>query len=175
MTDEEQIRFGLFLKKDKPFVEGVLDMFYEQDAVIQTQRREFKKEVKHLDEDLRKYKSAYHDQWYNEQEIEKCWNTIGNYNREHLELHEAIREYIRNKEWNYEENFHCNPDYPTPEPDFPVPHEDGYCSKCHESTVVCSCEMATPQGNKDSCTCFRSGYEGHACPVHTPKLNCHGT
>jgi len=108
MTDEDNIRFGLALNKDKPFVNAVLDRFDEMDNMLQRERQAYKAEIAKLREENQDYKQAYFDQWYNNAEIEKCWNVIGGYNRKHLELHEAIREYIRNHEWNYEDNLHLS-------------------------------------------------------------------
>lgn len=110
MNDEQQIRFGLGLHSDKPFVDAVLDTFDEQEQIRRREHEVLKAEIKALRTENQNYREAYHDQWYNNREIERCWAVIGNYNRKHLELHEAIREYIRNKEWNYEENLHCTPD-----------------------------------------------------------------
>jgi hypothetical protein len=101
MTDEDNIRFGLSLNKDKPFANAVMDRFDEMDTMLQRERQAYKAEIAKLRTENQNYKQAYFDQWYNNGEIEKCWNIIGGYNRKHLELHEAIREYIRNKEWKY--------------------------------------------------------------------------
>lgn len=119
MNSETQIRFGLGLAKDTPFVEAVLDAFDELERVRRNEHAAHTEQLRKLQEENQKYREAYHDQWYNQREIERCWNVIDGYNRKNLELHEAIREYIRNKEWTYEENFHCNPD-PAPNGNFPV-------------------------------------------------------
>ena len=102
MNDEDHIRFGLCLPKDKPFVDAVLDDFAEEENAKQRTIGALKEEIKKLREENTEYKEAYFDQWYNNREIEKCWNVISGYNRQHLELHEAIQEYIRNREWDYE-------------------------------------------------------------------------
>ena len=101
MNDEQQIRFGMCLDENKPFAEAVLDAFYELDGIRQKERQRFTFELDKLRTENLNYKQAYFDQYYNNMEIEKCWNVIGGYNRKHLELHEALREYIRNKEWAY--------------------------------------------------------------------------
>jgi len=101
MTDEDNIRFGLSLNKDKPFADAVMDRFDEMDNMLQRERQTYKAEIAKLRTENQNYKQAYFDQWYNNAEIEKCWNIIGGYNRKHLELHEAIREYIRNQEWKH--------------------------------------------------------------------------
>jgi hypothetical protein len=109
-ADEQYIRFGLCLPADdKSFVDAVLDAFDTQEVLIRKEREAYKAEIAKLTKENREYKQAYFDQWYNNREIERCWATIGGYNRKHLELHEALREYIRNKEWDYEENLHCEP------------------------------------------------------------------
>lgn len=100
MSDEEHIRFGLCLQKDKPFVDAVLDCFSEQETLRRKERESLKEEIKKLREENQHYKETYFDQWYNNREIERCWIVINNYNRKHLELHDAVREYIRNDEWN---------------------------------------------------------------------------
>lgn len=100
--DESNIRFGLCLQKDKPFVDAVLDTFDEQEEIRRREREAFKAEIKKLREENQNYKEAYFDQWYDRREIERCWAVINNYNRKHLELHEALREYIRNREWVYD-------------------------------------------------------------------------
>ena len=102
MNDETQIRFGLALPKNKPFVDAVLDSFSELEEIRRREYESYKAELKLLRTENQNYRQAYHDQWYNDREIERCWSVIGNYNRKHLELHEAIREYIRNHEWDYE-------------------------------------------------------------------------
>lgn len=163
MTDEDNIRFGLSLDRTKPFVDAVLDRFDEVDNILQRERTAYKAEIAKLRTENQDYKQAYFDQWYNNAEIEKCWAIIGGYNRKHLELHEAIREYIRNKEWNYEENLHCQPD-PV------VRQEDGICPVCRGPIIACDCAN-TPIKKRDECTCCRSGYESFACPVHSRPLN----
>lgn len=110
MNDEQQIRFALALDKDKPLADAVIDAYEESERILRNEREAHKEELKKLREENQNYRDAYHDQWYNQREIERCWSVLGGYNRKHLELHEAIREYIRNREWNYEENFHCQPD-----------------------------------------------------------------
>lgn len=106
MTDEEQIRFALPLHKDKPFVDAVLDAFQELENVRRKEYETYKAEMAKLHTENQNYRQAYFDQWYNNSELEKCWMVINNYNRRHLELHEAIGEYMRNHEWDFEENFH---------------------------------------------------------------------
>ena len=110
MTDQDQIQFALSLPKDKSFVDAVLDAFEELEHVRRRERETYKAELQKLREENQHYKQCYFDQWYNDREIERCWAVLGNYNRKRLELHEAITEYIRNREWQPEENFHCEPD-----------------------------------------------------------------
>ena len=99
MTDEQEIRFALPLHKDKPFVEAVLNAFEELENIRYRESESYKTEIEKLQLENQNYRQASHDQWYNDREIEKCWVVLGNYNRKHLELHEAIREFLRNKEW----------------------------------------------------------------------------
>jgi hypothetical protein len=114
MTDEEYIRFGLCLPKDKPFVDGVFDAFFEQETVLRKERHAFNEEIRKLRKELEDHKQAHIDQWANKREIDEVWAVIGNYNKQHLELHEAVREYIRNREWRYEDNPHCKATNPSP-------------------------------------------------------------
>lgn len=107
MTDEEYIRFGLCLPKDKPFVDAVFDAFFEQENVLRKERHALKEEIRKLRKELDDHKEANIDQWANKREIDEVWAVIGNYNKHHLELHEAVREYIRNCECQYEDNLHC--------------------------------------------------------------------
>lgn len=119
-TEEQDIRFALGLPKDKPLVEAVVDAYEELENVRYRERMAYKAELDKLRLENSNYREAYHDQWYNQREIEKCWAVLSGYNRKHLELHEAIREYIRVREWAYEENLHCKPDS-APNSNFP-PH-----------------------------------------------------
>ena len=192
MTDEDHIRFALCLDKDKPFVEAVCDSFSRDYEDRQRTISSLKAEIKALKEENAKYKEAYHDQWYDKQEIEKCWNVLGGYNRKHLELHEAIREYIRNREWNYEENLHIQP------PKHPMRYYKIYSLNIKEVIGVCTsdglkhaqeesreCEFIEITKNEfdkiygfgedelpkeDKCTCCKSGYESFPCKVHTYGL-----
>jgi hypothetical protein len=146
MTDKDIIRFGLTLDKDKPFVEVVLDRFAEMDNMLQRERQAYKAEIEKLRTENQNYKQAYFDQWYNNTEIEKCWAVLGGYNRKHLELHEAIREYIRNREWNYEENLHCNPDVPK------VKHYKIYSPTRAEIIGVCTSDgLANAKNEEPRC------------------------
>ena len=112
MNPEQEIRFALGLDVNKPFVNAVIDAFDDIEKVLRHERESHKAELKVLRTENQNYREAYHDQWYNQRAMEQCWSVIGQYNRKHLELHEAMREYIRNREWNYEDNFHCKPDEP---------------------------------------------------------------
>lgn len=105
-NDEQEIRFGLAISDNKSLTDGVLDRYAELENIRAKERDAYKKEIDILREENQRYKQAYFDQWYNNNEIEKCWAVIGNYNKQHLELHEAFREYIRNREWVYSEDVH---------------------------------------------------------------------
>jgi len=115
MTDEENIRFGLGLSKGGDFVGKVLDSFDELERIRRNERAAYIKEIERLRKELDEYKRAYIDQWANQREINQTWAVIGDYNRHHLELHEAVREYIRNREVKYEDNLHCRASNPSPE------------------------------------------------------------
>ncbi len=115
MTEEEHIRFGLGLPQNGNFVDKVLDAFDQLETIRRQERNVFECELKKLRKELDDYKQAYFDQWANQKEIEQTWAVIGNYNKQHLELHEAVREYIRNRESKYEDNLHVRWNNPSPE------------------------------------------------------------
>lgn len=136
-NDETYIRFGLGLKNadgKTTFSEEVLAAFDELETIRRKEREAYKAEIAKLKKENDDYKQAYFDQWYNDREIEKCWSVIGGYNRKHLELHEAIREYIRNREWNYGENLYCKPDAPV----FKVKYYKIYSLNIKEVIGVCT-------------------------------------
>jgi hypothetical protein len=187
MTDEDHIRFALSLDKNKPFVEAVCHSFVQEFDAKQRTVGALKAEIKALKEENTKYKEAYHDQWYDRMEIEKCWNVIGGYNRKHLELHEAIREYIRNREWNYEENLHIQPLKYYYICSTRIGEIIGVCTSEGAKHVLQEepgCELkeitkgqfdqfneACDIPKEDKCTCCKSGYESFPCKVHTLNSN----
>jgi hypothetical protein len=81
----------------------VVDAFDQLERCRQIERERYNKELARLTKENETYRRCYMEQFYNDLEIEKCWAVVGNYNRQHLELHEALREYIRNQEWLYVE------------------------------------------------------------------------
>ena len=95
--DEEQsIRFGLGMLKDKRSIdECVLDYVSQLETFHQRERKEYKRINEEYRKKVQMIEAAQFDAIYNQQEIEKTWGMIGNFNRHCLELHEAVREKIR--------------------------------------------------------------------------------
>lgn len=105
MTEGEHIRFGLGLLHDKrPLDECVLDYVSQLEEFHQRERKEYKR----INEEYRKKvqiaETAHFDAIYNQQEIEKTWGIIGNFNRHCLELNGAVREKIKDLTWAVYEN-----------------------------------------------------------------------
>ncbi len=98
MTPEQHLRFGLSLPDDKPIDEAIFSLF--DDLMLKSRKdyESYKVELEKLRKELDGYKQSHFNQLYNRLEIERCWQVIGNYNRKHLELHEAIREKLREYE-----------------------------------------------------------------------------
>ena len=96
LSEQEQIEFGLCLQPHKEgFAAAVIDQFSQLDQSRHRERMRFKAALEKAEKKLGEYHEAYFDEIYNNEEIEKTWAVIGNYNRKHLELHEAVREKIR--------------------------------------------------------------------------------
>jgi hypothetical protein len=96
--EESSIRFGLGLKNTGDIVNEVQDLFDILYSERQLERQRFKIEIAKLEKENQEYRRVYLDQWYNDREIERSWAAIGDYNRPHLELHEAITEKKRELE-----------------------------------------------------------------------------
>lgn len=113
MTTEEQLRFGLCLPKDKPIVDAIFDLVDQMNQARQKERDNYRQEIGDLRAELDEYKWAHLDQYLIAQEYNDAWRVIDDYNRSHLTLDEAIRQYIRNKEWNYTANPYLTTDRKT--------------------------------------------------------------
>lgn len=106
MIDSEfNLRFGLGLLDDKrPLDECVLDYVSRVEQRHWKERQHYKKIIDDLRKEKSKLDSAHIDHLYNEEIVNKTWGIIGNFNRAHLELPEAVREKIRDLTWQAREN-----------------------------------------------------------------------
>ena len=98
---ESNLRFALGLHNTGDIEGEVVDRFDKLEQCRQIERERYNTEIARLTKENENYRRCYMEQFYNDLEVEKCWAVIGNWNRKHLELHEALTEYIRNREWNY--------------------------------------------------------------------------
>lgn len=92
---ERSLRFGLCIPDTGDIVEDVYKGFDELEGVRRAERELLKLEINRLTKENLEYRHAYFDQHYNKMMIEKLWTALSNWNRSHLELHEAIQERLR--------------------------------------------------------------------------------